>query len=188
MTRATILGVDPGTHRTGVVWLNAEDGTLAGWRLLRAPRGNLLAHERMKLLCDEVAAVLALTGASVVVLERQPGGVRHKKPAEQLGTLGGDLHTLARRAGAKVVWYTPSEWRAITVGRGDVDKDTSARWLRVAYPMLAVIPPDMALDVLDAAGLALAYWERERDPRVTAIADAAKRGELTRLALARKYA
>ncbi len=171
----TILACDPGTHRAGLVWMKTSaDPTdkprLAGWELIQ-PKGEYI-HERIAYVCNEVAQVIAERKPSVFVLERTPGGnLKRNRPADPLGALSLDLQHVARKAGVPVVLYLPSQWRALTTGHGAATKQEAITLLRLKYTTLFQVPGDVANDVLDAAGLALAEWERTRDPRLSAMMD-----------------
>ncbi len=173
---ATILACDPGTHRAGFVWMDAatdptETPALEGWHLVQ-PKGAYI-YQRIGYVCDVLTTLLAELRPAVFVLERMPGGnLKRNRPADPLGALGLDLQQVARKASVPVVLYLPGQWRAITVGRGDATKQEAITLLRLKYTTLFQVPGDVASDVLDAAGLALAQWEDTRHPTLAGMMQA----------------
>lgn len=177
---AAVLGLDPGTKTTGAAWL-ADNGQLAGWRALRMKGDSPV--QRMYGMKLEVQALLAELCPRVVVLERVPRG-KGVRP-DSLGALIKDYEIDAKAFGCEVKIYVPSQWRKMACGDGGLSKQGGILQLHIGYPDLRVIPAKEQ-DVWEAGGLAKAYWEWTRDPRLADMANAAARGEMVHVMLKRK--
>ena len=162
-------------------------GALLEWRLVVPAQDRALPSERITSIRQQIQVLLAEWKPGVIVLEKPAPGSQRKRPAGALDGLIAELKQVRDAIRPKVqrASYLPGEWRATSVGYGGAGKVWTAQVLFVKYEDLADVPGWDATpeppDQWDAIGLAKCWWERHRDPALTEMEDAAKRGELVRV-------
>lgn len=152
-----VLGIDPGSHRTGWGLLRAEGSRLgfveAG--VIRTGDGELPA--RLLTLGEALDALLATHRPAAIAVEN----IFHAKNAQSallLGQARGVALLCAARSGATVCEYTPGEIKQATTGRGRADKEQVQQMVR----LILGVPREqaLALDASDALAVALCHAQR----------------------------
>lgn len=151
----SVLGIDPGTHRTG--WgLVQFDG--AKLRYLAAgviqAVGDALA-ERLLLIAAGLDAVLSEYRPSAVAVEN----VFHHKNSQsalKLGHARGAALLCIARAGVPVFEYAPAEIKRAVVGNGRAEKETVMRMVRLHLGC----DVELAVDASDALAAAICHASR----------------------------
>ncbi len=155
---APVLGVDPGSRRTG-------------WAVVRAagPRFELVAfgvvtlqasaplQQRLLRLADRLEELLGQYRPRALAVE-DLFVARHPRAAVVLGHVRGAVLLTAARAGLPAHAYPPALVKRAVAGRGRADKAQMAR-LVAALTGLPSPPPS---DAADAAAVALTHLQAER--------------------------
>ncbi len=150
-----VLGIDPGSSRTGFGVLDACPGRGAGEAVLvdagviRAGRGAMAA--RLARILEGLERVLAEHHPAEVAMEE----VFHAKNARSalvLGQARGVALAAAGRAGLTVYEYAPSRVKLTVTGHGAAAKEQVRRVLALC---LGAAPEE--LDASDAVGIALCH-------------------------------
>lgn len=156
MTR--VLGVDPGTLRTG--WGVVEDvsGKL---RLVAAgivtPTASAPLEERLLAIHRGLAAVIAEHAPASVAVE-DVFFAKHPNAALKLGHARGIALLAAAEAGLAVTPYAPSLVKRSVVGRGQADKTQVARLVAVVLGMREL----PGVDATDALAVAITHAQAAR--------------------------
>ena len=157
MAPRRILGIDPGSVRTGfgVIELNGSATRYLASGVIQAGRGPFA--ERLHTI---------FTGLARVIDEHAPGESaieevfvnRNAQSALKLGQARGAAICACAGAGLAVHEYTPRAVKQALVGRGGAEKD------QVGYMVRAVLGLQGALreDAADALAVALAHTQHER--------------------------
>jgi len=149
-----VLGIDPGLTRCGFGAVKVVDGavTLLAAGLLTTPAAAPL-DERLFVLAADLDALLGDLQPSAVAVERVffQNNVR---TAMSVGQASGLALVAARRAGASVALYTPSEVKSSVCGHGGADK---AQVQHMVARLLGLAEPPQPPDVADAIALALCH-------------------------------
>ena len=122
MGSVRVLGVDPGSHKTGWGVIDARAS-----RLQRIASGTILAKggslgARLLCIAEALEEVLQAHRPDAVALER----IFHAKNSDsaiKLGHARGVAVLCAARAGASIFEYSPSEVKQAATGRGAGTKD-----------------------------------------------------------------
>ena len=149
-----VLGVDPGSQRTGYGLVRGH-----GSRLVHVASGVLRAKgemaERLRCIADELEVVIAAHRPDVAAVET----VYHHKnsrSALKLGEARGALILCLARAEIEIVEYTPAEIKRAATGNGRAGKDTVNRMVR----MILGHPGELAEDAADALAAAICHLNR----------------------------
>ena len=146
MNSPRVLGIDPGTQLVG--WALAE-GVAGGklrrsdsgvWRLGRAP---LPIGQRLKILFEELQALLESSRPSVVALESAFFG-KNAHSALKLGEARGVVLMAVELAGVRLVEIPPATIKARIAGAGAATKEQVERLVLMHYGL-----PEHAVDTTD---------------------------------------
>ena len=168
-----VLGIDPGSHRTGwglvaregSVLCHVDSGTIV------AGDGNLAA--RLCRIADDLDVVLARRRPTAVAIET----VFHAKNAQSallLGHARGVALLCAARLQVPVFEYTAGQIKRATTGHGRADKQQVQSMVR----MILDKRDAMSLDTSDALAAAICHAQTDSTPTARALraeADAARR-------------
>ena len=172
-----VLGIDPGSHRTG--WGVVEG---SGGRLVCLGAGVVRAHgtstaERLRSIHDGLAELLRRFAPEAVSVET----VFHAKNAQSalvLGQARGVALLCAAQAGAPVFEYTAGQIKQAATGRGRAEKEQVQTMVRL---VLGVDEP-LALDASDALAAAICHAQTTLTPQAAFLRKvAASRRKKTRL-------
>jgi len=164
-----VLGIDPGSRRTGWGVVDACGGGfrhVASGTIVLAPAAHL--GTRLARLHAECLRLIAAWEPAAVVLERA-FVARNVQSAFRLGEARGAVLAAAGAAGAVLAEYAPASVKLATVGYGQADKRAMGRG--VALRLGLERPP--APDAADALALALCHLHRAPLARRVAAALAA---------------
>jgi crossover junction endodeoxyribonuclease RuvC len=159
-----VLGIDPGTLRTG--WGVVEDG---GGKLrlvaagIVAPSANAPLEERLLAIHRGLAAVIAEHAPASVGVE-DVFFAKHPNAALKLGHARGVALLAAAESGLAVTSYAPSLVKRSVVGRGQADKTQVARLVAVVLGMKDV----PGVDATDALAVAITHAQAVRAHGVAA--------------------
>jgi crossover junction endodeoxyribonuclease RuvC len=152
MTR--ILGIDPGSQRTGIGIIDADAGGAS--RHVFHTALNLLDNEtfalRLKQIFDEVGALIAEHQPTEAAVERV-FMARNPDSALKLGQARGAAICAIVNAGLPVSEYAPREIKQAVVGGGAADKAQIQHMVGV----LLNIPRKLQADAADALAIALTH-------------------------------
>ena len=154
MTRVTtVLGIDPGTRRTGYGVVEVRDGALrhVSSGVISPPARAELA-ERLLVIHRDLATVVAAHRPDAVAVE-DIFFARHAKGALALGHARGVALLAASLAGIPVHSYPPARVKRALSGHGRADKGQIARLVS----MLLHLPPQLAEDRADALSIAICH-------------------------------
>lgn len=149
-----VLGVDPGSHRTG--WGVVE---VSGNRLRHVASGVVHGRDeelpgRLANLADGLDAMLARHRPQVLAIEN----IFHAKNSQsalQLGHARGVAVLCAVRAGLSVFEYTPGQIKQATTGRGRAEKEQVQAMVRIILGLGS--ETDLVLDQSDALAAAICH-------------------------------
>ena len=153
-----VLGVDPGSRRTGYgvveregrVFKVVSHGTLA-------PRARQELAPRLAEIARGIEAVIAATQPDWVAVEE---AFYHQSVHSTLvlGHVRGAILATAAGAGKPVAEYSPRELKLSVVGHGDASKEQVADMVRRMLGLKGVLAPDAA----DALAAAICHLQRAR--------------------------
>ncbi len=160
-----VLGIDPGSHRTG--WgVVASDGG----RLVHVASGVVHGRgetttERLRAIADGLDEVLRAHAPDAVAVET----VFHADNAQSalvLGQARGVALLCASRAGAEVFEYTAGQIKQAATGRGRADKEQVQAMVRLILGLGGA----MALDTSDALAAAICHAQTRLTPQAAFLA------------------
>jgi len=146
-----VLGIDPGTARTGygLVQLDAHRLHVLDYGCLETPSTMVLAH-RLLLIEQGLSGLIEEHRPDVVAVERIFFN-RNVQTAFAVGQARGVVLMVAARSGLPVAEYAPHEVKQAVTGYGRADKGQVQRMVQTILG-LAVLPrPDDAADALAIA-------------------------------------
>jgi crossover junction endodeoxyribonuclease RuvC len=149
-----ILGIDPGTHKTG--WGLVE--SIAGRPLRHLDHGTIRTTAsqpldvRLFAIDRALAEILAAHTVDVMAIETS-FVAKNAQSALKLGHARGVAMVAARRAGAEVFEYAPSRVKSAVTGSGRAEKHQVAEMIRV----IAGLPAPPQADAADALALAVCH-------------------------------
>lgn len=154
-TRVRILGIDPGSRRTGVGLIDAaSDGRIAHVFHcaieLDAETDNF--SRRLKRIFEELGAIIAQWQPQEVAIERVFMS-KNADSALKLGQARGAAICAAVSRHLDVVEYAPSEIKQAVVGTGGADKSQVQHMVGV----LLAIDRKLQADAADALAVAMAH-------------------------------
>ena len=177
MATLRVLGVDPGSVRTGYGIIE-RDGT----RLRLIAAGTLTAGEKAPL---EQRLLLIHTGLVALIAEHAPHAVavedifmaKFANAALKLGHARGVALLAAAQAGMPAHAYPPAVVKRSIVGKGAADKTQVAR---IVGAMLGMPPGELpGIDAADALAIALTHAQVARMHTALAATTPAKKPTLT---------
>ena len=177
-----VLGIDPGSHRTGWGMLSAE-----GNHLVHLASGVILARggttaDRLLTIADGIDAVLRNHAPEAVAIET----VFHAKNSQSalvLGQARGVALLCAARSGATVHEYTAGQIKQAVSGRGRAEKEQ----VQAMVCLILGLAGPMALDTSDALAAAICHAQTRVTPQAAFLAtlEASRRPRLRQRTLAR---
>lgn len=156
-----VLGIDPGSHRTGWGVVLGDGSRLSHLAsgVLRGGEGELPA--RLCAIADGLEQLLREHRPDAVAIET----VFHAKNSQSaiaLGQARGAALLVVARAGAAVHEYTAGQIKQATTGRGRADKEQVAQMVAVILGMSGA--RFSALDVTDALAAAICHAQLHATP------------------------
>lgn len=154
-----VLGIDPGSHRTGWGIVLCE-----GSRLSHVASGVVTARaealaERLLSIADGLEALLAAHRPEAVAVETV-FFAKNSQSALALGQARGVALLCAARAGLPVFEYTAGQIKQATTGRGRADKQQ----VQAMLGALLGVGEGMALDESDALAAAICHAQLYATP------------------------
>lgn len=149
-----VLGVDPGTLRTGY---GVVDGNRDAVRLLQSgaittsPKDEL--PFRLQRIYDGLRELIALHRPEWVALE-SPFFAKNVQSALKLGQSKGVALLAARHGGVPIAEYTPTQVKSAVAGYGVADKVQIQHMVKRALGLIDLPQPS---DVADALAIALCH-------------------------------
>ena len=154
MTSTRILGIDPGSQRTGIGIVDSDDGGRSTHVFHTAL--NLLDNEnfalRLKQIFDEVSGLIEEYRPAEVAIERV-FMAKNPDSALKLGQARGAAIVAAVTRGMTVTEYAPKEIKQAIVGRGAAEKTQIQHMVGV----LLNLPGKLQADAADALAIALTH-------------------------------
>lgn len=157
-----ILGVDPGSERTGWGVIDASRGScrLVAFGVVRSsPRDSF--SRRLLHLADGLQEVIARYEPEVCSIE-EAFYAANVKTALKLGQVRGALMVTAERAGLTVFEYAPRLVKKTVVGYGAAEKGQVGEMVRLLLNLATVPQPN---DASDALALAICHLHHAGDLR-----------------------
>ncbi len=145
-----ILGVDPGTHRTG--YAVVQDGVLIDCGVIH-PKGEL--PQRLFALHQGIAYLIQKHAPDVVAIE-EPFVYKNPKSALFLGMAFG---AIASTTQIPLFSYNPSTVKAAVTGTGRASKE---QVMRMICMLLNLSQPPTPQDACDAIAIALCHLHRSK--------------------------
>ncbi|MBN8480954.1 MAG: crossover junction endodeoxyribonuclease RuvC [Xanthomonadales bacterium] len=149
-----ILGIDPGSQRTGIGVIDvADDGRTAHvFHTALNLLGNGTFHLRLRQIFDEVSAIIDAHAPTEVAIERV-FMARNPDSALKLGQARGAAICAAVCRGLALTEYAPKEIKQAVVGGGSADKTQVQHMVGV----LLGVPGRLQADAADALAIALTH-------------------------------
>ncbi len=153
-----ILGLDPGSQRTGFGLIDRSGSRLrsVSFGVIACPRAPL--PERLGFLGRELEALVEQHAPDVAVLESLFHGINSRSLIVLAQARGGLVTTLAR-AELPIAEYSPAEVKSAVAGNGRADKTQVARMVKM---ILGLQGAAIAVDASDALAVAICYAQRFR--------------------------
>lgn len=160
VARRLILGLDPGSLRTGYAFIasaqdrprSPRDFSIIDAGILRIS-ANLQYQERIAKLHEAVHALILQHRPTVCVIEKAFCD-KNVNSALKLGELRGAYICAAARAAVRVEEITPAEVKKTIAGNGRADKEQVSRAVRA---LTGFERGDLPHDVTDALAISLSY-------------------------------
>lgn len=153
-----VLGIDPGTARTGYGLVRRDGSRLAALDfgcLETVPDREL--PERLLLIHQAVSELIAEHSPQVVGVERLFFN-RNVQTAFAVGQARGVVLLAAAQAGLPVYEYGPHEVKMAVTGYGKAPKDQVQRMVQMILGLSAIPHPDDAADALAVAVCLANAW------------------------------
>jgi len=154
-----VLGIDPGVSRCGYGAVRRSGGTMAATAcgVIRTAPSQALP-DRLRLLDDELDALLAQLRPSAVAVERVLFQT-NARTAMSVGQASGVALVAAARAGVPVAQYSPNEVKLAVTGDGRADKRGVQE---MVVRLLRLRETPRPADAADALALACCHLARAR--------------------------
>ncbi|MBI4482853.1 MAG: crossover junction endodeoxyribonuclease RuvC [Acidobacteria bacterium] len=142
-----ILGIDPGSQRTGYGCLECQGSTTTslGYGVIRST--GVSFEKRLLKIYTEVRALIEQYRPDAVALENLFHAV-NAHSALKLGHARGVIMLAAAEAGLEVFEYTPLEIKSALVGYGRAEKSQVQRMVQIYLKLPEQPEPDDASDAL----------------------------------------
>lgn len=150
-----VLGIDPGTHRTGFALVDGHGGRLSAVAygvITTSPRSGV--GERLLRIYDRVRSLIREYAPERAGIERLFLG-SNAPSAVSVGQARGVVLLALAQAGVPLYEYTPSQVKTAIVGYGRADKAQVQSMVQVLFQLKAAPRPDDAADALAVAVCAL---------------------------------
>lgn len=147
-----VLGIDPGTATTGygLVRLTPAGNLEAVTFGVIVTPPHTPAHERLKMLYDDLKELLAAHHPDSCAVERL-FFQRNVSTAMGVGQARGVVLLALAQAGLEVAEYTPNEVKQAVAGYGSADKHQVQEMVRTLLLLPEIPKPDDAADALAIA-------------------------------------
>ena len=150
-----VLGIDPGTHRTGYAAVDMRGSTLVAVDYgVITTSASLAPGARLKMIYERVVDLIERHRPQAAAVERLFLG-QNAPSAIAVGQARGVVLLALAQAGVPLEEYTPSAVKTAIVGYGRADKAQVQEMVRVLFRLAAVPRPDDAADALAVAVCAL---------------------------------
>ena len=149
-----ILGIDPGSQRTGVgiIDVGADGRSHHVYHAAINVLGNETFHQRLKQIFDEVSAIIDMHAPAEAAIERV-FMARNPDSALKLGQARGAAICAVVNKGLILAEYAAKEVKQAVVGGGGADKAQVQHMVGV----LLNIPGKLQADAADALAIALTH-------------------------------
>jgi len=167
VTKRKIVGIDPGSHRTGFALIESE-GTqikLLYAEVIEAPRTFVL-FDRLKVILDCLETRLAELVPSEVAIENLFHG-KNAKSAFTLGMARGVAIGACLRQGLRIHEYAPTQVKSVVTGHGRADKEQVKKMLEMCLGFELKV----GVDATDAIAIAFCHAQSTRLPGLAAKAE-----------------
>jgi crossover junction endodeoxyribonuclease RuvC len=145
-----ILGIDPGTTRTGYGLIEKNGGVrLIDSGLING--GEVHPDKRLVLLEKELTKLIKRLKPDLVSLEKLFFS-KNKRTAMSVSEARGVIMLTVRKLGVPVLEFTPNEIKAMVAGNGRAGKEEVRRAVRYTLGLHSIPGPD---DISDALAVAL---------------------------------
>jgi crossover junction endodeoxyribonuclease RuvC len=169
-----ILGLDPGTARTGFGLVEQRGSRLKAieYGVLETPSG-LETHHRLNLVFEQVRGLFDRHEPEAAAVESLFFNV-NVRTALAVGQARGVALLACSQAGCRLFEYTPQQVKQAVAGYGKADKRQVQEMVRLLLGLAAVPRPD---DAADALGIAICHAQTRgyRDGVARALGARAKR-------------
>ena len=176
-----VVGIDPGTQRTGYAVIEARGSVveireLGVWNLVQGSSERRALGERLELLAGELRGLLSRWNPWIIGLEKAVA-FRNTASALTLSEARGVIrlcsHELLDRAEARIVELSPTSVKKEASGFGLAGKDGVRKGLALRFRNLASFDPEgrLSSDAFDALAIAWTAWTlrgRYRAPELRA--------------------
>lgn len=162
----TVLGIDPGTRKTGWSVLRVTQGSvqLIAIDTVRLPATAPLAT-RVGMVGDCIATIIQEHTVSLIALETA-FVAKNPQTFVKLGYIRGIIYYLAHQQQLQLQELAPMQVKQAITGWGAAPKEQVARVLHQLFPSL---PPQATEDATDALAVALAgLWQYVHRQQVAA--------------------
>lgn len=153
-----VLGIDPGTRRTGWGVVERRRGKLVGIAagVIRLREKDPLA-DRLEVVFDSLSALIDEHHPNILAVE-DVFYAKHANAAIKLGHVRGVVLLLAAKRGLALAEYAPALVKRTVAGRGAADKRQVAR---VVGAMLG-LDQELEVDATDALAVAITHLAAAR--------------------------
>jgi crossover junction endodeoxyribonuclease RuvC len=158
--RQRVIGLDPGTARTGYAILESEGGetlTAVAFGVIETPPADPLP-QRLLFLYQQIRELLLLHRPQSGAVEKL-FFQRNVSTAIQVGQARGVILLALAEAEIPVAEYTPNEIKQSVTGYGSANKRQMQEMVRLLLGLEAIPQPD---DAADALAIAITHlnWQR----------------------------
>jgi len=158
--RQRVIGLDPGTARTGYAILESEGGealTAVAFGVIETPPADPLP-QRLLFLYQQIRELLLLHRPQSGAVEKL-FFQRNVSTAIQVGQARGVILLALAEAEIPVTEYTPNEIKQSVTGYGSANKRQMQEMVRLLLGLEAIPQPD---DAADALAIAITHlnWQR----------------------------
>jgi crossover junction endodeoxyribonuclease RuvC len=158
--RQRVIGLDPGTARTGYAILESEGGealTAVAFGVIETPPADALP-QRLLFLYQQIRELLLLHRPQSGAVEKL-FFQRNVSTAIQVGQARGVILLALAEAEIPVAEYTPNEIKQSVTGYGSANKRQMQEMVRLLLGLEAIPQPD---DAADALAIAITHlnWQR----------------------------
>jgi crossover junction endodeoxyribonuclease RuvC len=158
--RQRVIGLDPGTARTGYAILESEGGealTAVAFGVIETPPADPLP-QRLLFLYQQIRELLLLHRPQSSAVEKL-FFQRNVSTAIQVGQARGVILLALAEAEIPVAEYTPNEIKQSVTGYGSANKRQMQEMVRLLLGLEAIPQPD---DAADALAIAITHlnWQR----------------------------
>jgi len=156
----TVLGIDPGTARTGFGVVDADEQSrlvLVDYGVIKTPAGQEAA-ERLAMLHHQLQDIINRHSPAEAAVERL-FFQKNVSTAMQVGQARGVILLTLRQAGLSIEEYSPQDIKLAVTGYGAADKSQMQRMVQTLLTMPELPQPD---DAADALAIAICHFHSMR--------------------------